>query len=698
VNALPQPVETPQQAARRLAAKPLSEGYSPDALHVYRDAQGTPLYWRIRLKHPSQPKWIRPMHWNGSVYVLGEPPAPPEGKPLYGLDRLAAHPDVSVYVVEGEACADALNDLGRVAITSGGKDSVAAADWSPMHGRDSILWPDNDPAGAVYANAVLEKLPGARLIHPDTTRALPPKGDVVDWLAQHPGATGADVDALPCIDADTYKAEPGRGATAKQCSAPEPLRRPVRPPTPYPVVELGPVLAPACQSLQRVIQAPDAICAASLLAAASLAVQGLADVEMDGRVHPLSLWFLTVAESGERKSAVDGEAMRCARDVERELAKSYIDALTAHDIELEAWNASKTEAKKKKPAQLADSLRALGPEPLPPLRPNLIAGDFTAEGLAKLLAMGRPSLGAFTDEAALVFGGHGMTKETVARTAATLCKLWDRGELDRIRAGDGATKLWGRRLALHLMAQPVIAERALCDPILRGQGFLARCLLAWPHSTAGNRPYRAESLRDDPALGHYGARLGDLLRRSLPLAEGERNELAPPTLTLTPEAKAIWQRAHDGIEAAMGPEGRYAMVKPWASKAAEQVLRVAGVLTLTEDPQAQRIEAVTIERAAELVIWHLGEAERLAGTAEVGDDIRDAEALLAWCHDTGRPLLYSRDALHKGPNRVRDAATFRRAASVLEATGWAEPIEGGAHLDGRHRRYVWRIAPASTGD
>src|SRR5678816_764960 len=75
-------------------------------------------------------------------------------------------------------------------------------------------------------------------------------------------------------------------------SAPEPLRRPVPPPEPYPVGELGPILAPACEAMRRVIQAPDAVCGASLLAAASLAVQGLANVEIDGRTLPLSLWFL----------------------------------------------------------------------------------------------------------------------------------------------------------------------------------------------------------------------------------------------------------------------------------------------------------------------------------------------------------------------------------------------------------------------
>ena len=58
----------------------------------------------------------------------------------------------------------------------------------------------------------------------------------------------------------------------------------------------------------------------SLLAAASLAVQGQADVHIDGRVLPLSLWLLAVAESGERKTAVDAIAMRAARRVPSAIA------------------------------------------------------------------------------------------------------------------------------------------------------------------------------------------------------------------------------------------------------------------------------------------------------------------------------------------------------------------------------------------
>jgi Protein of unknown function (DUF3987) len=687
--------ETARAAVRRIFAKELRYGYTIAGCHRYNAADGTELFRMVRLKHPLRSKIILPIHRDGMRYAKGRGEMPATGWPLYAppYPRVETDP---VLIVEGEACADALARLGITATTSGSASSANAANWTPLRGRSVRVWPDNDPAGANHADDVTAKL---RLLGVPcgivdiAALALPDKGDCVEWLAQHPDATAADVLGLKTKFADSQDSQTR--------DSPEPLRRPTPPPEPYPIGELGPILAPACTSLRRVIQAPDAVCGASLLAAASLAVHGLADVHNDGRVHPLSLWMLTVAESGERKSAIDAEAMRAVREYEKELTHAYDTAVVAHDAELEEWNAKRDKAKrdanKKDGAGLADALLGIGPQPDAPLLPKITVGDFTAEGLAKLLAVGRPSVGAFTDEAALVFGGHGMTKETVTRTAGTLSKLWDSGTLDRVRASDGAVKLYGRRLALHLMAQPVIAERALSDDVLTGQGFLARCLLAWPESTAGSRPYRAEDLRDDPAMIQYHSRMAHLMRLPLPLADKQRNELAPRALSLTADAAEAWRAVHNAIESAMRPGGRYATVKPWASKAPEQCLRIAGVLTLVETPGAQAIDAATIGRAGELALWHLNDAARLAGTAELSPEVRDAEALLNWCHETGRSMLYSADALRLGPARIRERERFMQAVSELESAGWAIPVEGGAMLDGARRKNVWRIVPKAEG-
>ena len=91
---------------------------------------------------------------------------------------------------------------------------------------------------------------------------------------------------------------------------PRPLMRELPPADPFPVDALGAVLAPVARAIHDRIQAPIAICAQSVLATATLAVQGHANVELPtGHAKPLSSYFVTVAASGERKSAVDHEAL-----------------------------------------------------------------------------------------------------------------------------------------------------------------------------------------------------------------------------------------------------------------------------------------------------------------------------------------------------------------------------------------------------
>ena len=82
---------------------------------------------------------------------------------------------------------------------------------------------------------------------------------------------------------------------------PQPLVRHIARGADYPVEALGD-LRRAVEAVRAKTQAPVAIAAQSALSVASLAVQGFADVETLGGYAPLSLFCLTVAESGERKS------------------------------------------------------------------------------------------------------------------------------------------------------------------------------------------------------------------------------------------------------------------------------------------------------------------------------------------------------------------------------------------------------------
>lgn len=203
-------MKTPEQAARQLAAKPLAEGYIPQALHAYTDEHNNIIYWRIRLKHPSGQKWIRPMYRDeNNQYHLSEPSSlNSQAKPLYGLHWLAQYPQATVLIVEGEYPVDVINrhlrnqneNLKLCAITSGSSTSADSADWKPLAHRDCIIWPDQDTPGNHYAEQVRTKLEALDCmveIIDAAKLALPEGGDGVDWLAANPSATIADILALP---------------------------------------------------------------------------------------------------------------------------------------------------------------------------------------------------------------------------------------------------------------------------------------------------------------------------------------------------------------------------------------------------------------------------------------------------------------------------------------------------------------------
>lgn len=75
---------------------------------------------------------------------------------------------------------------------------------------------------------------------------------------------------------------------------------------PYPLNDLPPKMRAAAEEVISLTLAPPAMVGSAALAAASLAVQAKFDVErMSGLISPCSLYLITLAESGERKTTVD---------------------------------------------------------------------------------------------------------------------------------------------------------------------------------------------------------------------------------------------------------------------------------------------------------------------------------------------------------------------------------------------------------
>jgi hypothetical protein len=487
------------------------------------------------------------------------------------------------------------------------------------------------------------------------------------------------------------------GASDAKPEPPRPLMRELPPADPFPIEALGDVLADAARAIHDRIQAPIAICGQSVLAAATLAVQGFANVELPMQhSKPLSSFFVSVAATGERKSAVDQEALWPVRKREAALRESYDAERLSYENDNEAWKKARDAAIKSKGVkgnrvQMKTALDALGPAPLRPLEPMLTFEEPTFEGLCKLLTVGWPSVGIFAPEGGQFIGGHGMSDDAKLRTAAGLSAVWDGAPIKRVRAQDGFTVLPGRRVAVHLMAQPDVAAIWLNDRLLAEQGLLSRVLVTAPGLASGTRMWKEPSADSDAAIKHYGARLLDIFERPLPLQPGTRNELAPRTLPLSSSARRLWTAFYDHVEIRAGADGELEPIRGLANKLPEHAARIAGVLTLVRNIEAGTIECA-MEAGIALAQHYAAEALRLFGASRINPGLKEAQQLLCWLQVIWRePRVSLPNIYQRGPNSIRDKARAQRAASILEDHGWLVADPRGGEIEGAFRREVWNI-------
>ena len=417
----------------------------------------------------------------------------------------------------------------------------------------------------------------------------------------------------------------------------------------YPVAALGP-LAPACEAIAAAGQVQPAMVGQCVLGAASLLTQGLFNVETLAGKRPLSLYLLTLGDSGDGKSTAQGAALGPVNDWQRREAKRYAEDLK--DFE-------KAKATRKRSDDPPDA----------PGCPFRLVGDATVEGLRRDLDSGVCSQGVFTDEAAAILSGYGMSADHRSKTAGVFSKLWDAGHLSVSRVTGGRVERYGRRVALHWLIQPMAASESIGDPLLSALGFWPRFLAAWPEPQAPRlaRPFRPDLL---PSVSAYWQRCNDLLAESLPDDASDC-----PALPLADDARELLGRAFERFERD-ARRGGLQVVKPFALRASEQACRVAGVMSAFDGSGAVSAEAMRGALALvaySLKTWH-------AIIDEGAADQRGAFALRLYEWLTSRPGWCESLAsiVNGGPACVRTKDKRDAALSELEAAGLVSVADGKA--------------------
>ncbi|PZP64426.1 MAG: hypothetical protein DI604_27050 [Delftia acidovorans] len=459
----------------------------------------------------------------------------------------------------------------------------------------------------------------------------------------------------------------------------------------YPAHHLPPLLLDAVNDVRRLTKASTPLIAASALCAMATACQGLADVKRPGLsgLTPLSLYFLTLADSGERKTAADGLFFEPIRRLEKTMRLQYAEGSANFELDekirlakvrgLERRLEKESKAGRDTTATEGELGQLMRAAPLLPARMRFMLSDITPAALISELSLNPCTAVLHSNEAADLIKGRIMNNLPMFNRA------WDGQTLDMDRK-DQADSQWveGARLSTGLAVQPHVLE-FLCGKggnYAREVGYLARTLVAFPKSTAGQRFVDGSDNSDSLPSGilTFQSQVHQLLLKAV---ERHRDGEARRVLTFEPQAAHCWVAFFNHIESRLDPQfGRLSPIKDFAAKAAEHAARMAAIFEMAQG-DAQTISEDSVQRAIAIIVWYLEEFGRLfAKSPEEKNIEKHAEKILVWMRSKsplfgfGTPRTFTRREIQQSGPRPRDPESVSLVLQYLLTHGHIQSVFG----------------------
>lgn len=446
---------------------------------------------------------------------------------------------------------------------------------------------------------------------------------------------------------------------------------------PFPHMYLPEIFRNSFYELIQNVMCPPPLVASELIAAASLACQfHVKVIRLDGREGPCHMYIVVIAESGERKSTVDGLVFEPFNRYDSEQITKFSEEKENFKIMHRIWSTEyrglsarlekmtekgmNTDAIK---AQLVDIAQK---EPRKPGLKKTLYSNVTPEALAFGMHDSTSSVGLISAEAGGIFSS------TLTSNFALLNSLWDGGPVRVDRRTSESFTLTNVQTTMSLMAQPKpfndLVEKK--GDNARGSGLFARALIAFPESTQGSR------FRDTPTLSWehlpvFHTRIEELIK----LQEMKEVAGVPPgsiVLKFSPEAQVDMIEAYNHVEQHINPGGFYADAKDYASKILENTVRLAAIFHFFTGQQGD-ISFDTFRAAEKIVTWYAEEFVRLfVPTDPVSEAEQEAQLLIQWFIKLYRRRGWDRiqkSFIRKyGPNSLRNKDRLDWVLGQLAAT------------------------------
>ncbi|EGK57939.1 YfjI family protein [Enterobacter hormaechei] len=441
--------------------------------------------------------------------------------------------------------------------------------------------------------------------------------------------------------------------------------------SPFPVDAFPQIIRNAIYEVEQHTQAPQALIAASALGVISLACQNRIDVcRLNNLRGPVSLFLLTLAESGERKSTVDKLLMEPLYQLEENLFEKYTHDLTVWRNDEAIFNIEKKSLMSKLKSEIRrnkdhlatnEKLKVLlASHPKSPVRFKQIFNDATPAAIKDYLCGYWRSVGIMSDEAGTIFNGYTLNE------LPFINKMWDGAMFPVERKGEPEKLIRDARMTLSLMVQPNIFKGYIKrkGDMAKGIGFFARCLICQPGSTQGNRQITSPVVSTE-YLPIFHQRLMKIVNESI----ARNNENDRLCLRFTVEAEKRWIAFSNNVEYEMGILGRLSNFKDYASKMAENMARIAALLHHFNGDEGD-ISLLTVEAAVEISTWYVGEYVRLfSKPQEFTLAISEADELYWWinnyCIRLKASWITKNTVLQYGPNKFRNRSKANEVLNTL---------------------------------
>jgi len=388
-------------------------------------------------------------------------------------------------------------------------------------------------------------------------------------------------------------------AEYKEKNSPIPLTEKIEKENIFPVDDLGDSLKDLVLDLNHVLQASLPICAQSVLSSLALVFQAHANVAINDLIKfPLSNFFITIAGSGERKSTVENAVLFPIHKFQSEARKQYTQDLKKYKVDCLAYG---RDIKK----------GLILNEPEKPIKPLIITEEPTYEGLVKNLEINRGCMGIFTDEGARFLNSYAMTNENLTKTLAGLANIWDGKSISRFRISEESEIIYNRRVSMHLMMQKKISEKLIYNAAIEDQGFLARCLISAPPKKFGDLKFiDNQNIKSKPSYNKFADKIYSYISKDVPIVYGTRNEPNLRDIGLNREAfYVVNDYFYNDLQHRV--KGDYAPIEKLIAKGMSHICRLAAILALYEDFNAQTIEARHVMSGIGLFNYYTEEALRL---------------------------------------------------------------------------------------